>query len=91
MDAVEAPPGPALAPVPGRPLPRTPRELYDALPPLPGLQTEVIDGRLVTRLRDAPEYASAAMQLFEALLPLMDDRGLAGVDGKRRRVPRRDQ
>ncbi|TQS27395.1 Uma2 family endonuclease [Microbispora sp. KK1-11] len=81
MDAAEAPPRPALAPVPGRPLPRTPRELFDALPPLPGLRTEVIDGRLVTRLRDAPEHASAAMRLFEALLPLMDGRGCQGWAG----------
>ncbi|OPG10647.1 Uma2 family endonuclease [Microbispora sp. GKU 823] len=81
MDAAEAPPRPALAPVPGRPLPRTPRELFDALPPLPGLRTEVIDGRLVTRLRDAPEHASAAMRLFEALLPLMNERGWEGFSG----------
>ncbi|WP_327043907.1 Uma2 family endonuclease [Microbispora sp. NBC_01189] len=75
MDVSITDPGtPALAPVPGRPLPRTPRELFDALPPLPGLLVEVIDGRLVARRRDAPERARAAMLLFEAFLPLQDER-----------------
>lgn len=73
--------GPALTPVPGRRLPRTPRELFDALPSLPGLQMEVVDGRFVARRRDAVEHASAAMRLFEALLPLMDDRDWQGWAG----------
>ncbi|MDP9846329.1 hypothetical protein J2853_005540 [Streptosporangium lutulentum] len=30
-----------------KPLPGTARELFDALPQLPGLRTEVIDGRLI--------------------------------------------
>ncbi|MEU6425992.1 Uma2 family endonuclease [Microbispora sp. NPDC046973] len=81
MDADDEPPRPALASVPGRPLPRTPRELFDALPPLPGLRTEVIDGRLITRLRDAPEHGQAAMRLFRAFIPLMDERGWEAFSG----------
>lgn len=66
--------GPALAPAPGRRLPRTIRELFESLPPLPGLRMEVLEGRLIARRRDAPDHASAAMRLFEALLFLTDER-----------------
>ncbi|GGO18341.1 hypothetical protein GCM10010116_36960 [Microbispora rosea subsp. aerata] len=75
MDVTVPGPGvPSLTPVAGRPLPRTPRELFDALPPLPGLRIEVIDGRLVARRRDVPEHAPVAMRLCDALLPLTDER-----------------
>ncbi|WP_432870080.1 Uma2 family endonuclease [Microbispora rosea] len=69
------PHGPALAPVPERPLPGTPRELFDSLPPLPGLRTEIIDGRLIVSPVGTPEHGLAAMQLFRAFIPLLDERG----------------
>ncbi len=69
------PHGPALAPVPERPLPGTPRELFDSLPPLPGLRTEIIDGRLIVSPVGTPEHGQAAMHLFRAFIPLLDERG----------------
>ncbi|MFC0864964.1 Uma2 family endonuclease [Sphaerimonospora cavernae] len=67
--------GPALAPVPGRPLPSTPRALFDALPPLECLRAEIIDGRLTVSRLGTIEHARAAMQLFESLIPIIDERG----------------
>ncbi|MEV4324003.1 Uma2 family endonuclease [Microbispora rosea] len=75
------PHGPALAPVPERPLPGTPRELFDSLPPLPGLRTEIIDGRLIVSSVGTPEHGLAAMQLFRAFIPLIDERGWEGFSG----------
>ncbi|WP_326636332.1 Uma2 family endonuclease [Streptosporangium sp. NBC_01755] len=56
-----------------RPLPHTPRELFDALPSLPGLRAEVIGGRLVVSPLGTPEYARAAMLLSLRLHPLITD------------------
>jgi Uma2 family endonuclease len=57
----------------GKPLPATPREVFDALPPLPGLRTEVIDGRLIVSPVGTPEHADNAVLLLRALLPLTDE------------------
>jgi Uma2 family endonuclease len=54
-------------------LPATPREVFDALPSLPGLRTEIIDGRLIVSPVGTPEHADKAVLLFRALLPLMDE------------------
>ncbi|MBP2706075.1 Uma2 family endonuclease [Microbispora sp. RL4-1S] len=67
--------GPALAPVPEHPLPSTPRELFDSLPPLPGLRTEIIDGRLIVSPVGTPEHGRSAMRLYRAFIPFMDQRG----------------
>lgn len=72
---------PKLAPVPDRPLPGTPRELFDALPPLPGLRTEIIDGRLIVSPVGTPEHGRAAMRLFRLFIPIMDERGWEAFAG----------
>ncbi|MEV6155832.1 Uma2 family endonuclease [Nonomuraea sp. NPDC052129] len=56
-------------------LPRTARELFDALPPLPGLRQEVIEGNLIVSPMGSPEQGWIAMDLCEALLPLRKERG----------------
>ncbi|MEW9527091.1 Uma2 family endonuclease [Microbispora sp. NPDC049125] len=75
------PHGPTLVPVSDGPLPSTPRELFDSLPPLPGLRTEIIDGRLIVTPVGTPEHGRAAMRLFRAFIPLMDERGWDGWTG----------
>lgn len=40
-----------------KPLPGTARELFDALPQLPGLRTEIIDGRLIVSPVGTPSTA----------------------------------
>ncbi|GAA3420949.1 Uma2 family endonuclease [Streptosporangium vulgare] len=73
-----------LSPPPGTAswrLPHTPRELFDALPPLPGLRAEVIDGRLVVSPLGTPEYARAAMLLFAALRQPIADGDLNAYTG----------
>ncbi|MFF3442852.1 Uma2 family endonuclease [Streptosporangium sp. NPDC002721] len=57
-------PSPATA---SRRLPHTPRELFDALPSLPGLRAEVIGERLVVSPLGTPEHARTAMRLFSEL------------------------
>ncbi|MEV6983341.1 Uma2 family endonuclease [Sphaerisporangium sp. NPDC051017] len=72
-----------LAPTPetaGRPLPTTPRELFDALPPLP-LRTEIINGRMLVSPMGTPEHADAAMNLCRALWPIIDAHGLDAFTG----------
>ncbi|MBB4940076.1 Uma2 family endonuclease [Streptosporangium album] len=64
-----------------KPLPGTARELFDALPQLPGLRTEVIDGRLIVSPVGTPEHARIAMRLYSALLPLIEERGWDGFSG----------
>ncbi|WP_271216771.1 Uma2 family endonuclease [Streptosporangium carneum] len=63
------------------PLPGTARELFDALPQLPGLRTEIIDGRLIVSPVGTPEHARIAMRLYGALLPLIEERDLDGFSG----------
>ncbi|MBG0813210.1 Uma2 family endonuclease [Planomonospora sp. ID82291] len=64
-----------------RPLPSTARELFDALPQLPGLRTEVIDGSLIVSPVGTPEHARIAMRLYSALLPIIEERGWDGFSG----------
>ncbi|WP_433517172.1 Uma2 family endonuclease [Nonomuraea sp. CA-143628] len=64
----------AAAPSESR-LPGTARELFDALPPLPGLRQEVIEGNLIVSPMGSPEHGWMAMDLFDALLPLRKERG----------------
>jgi Uma2 family endonuclease len=75
------PHGPRLAPVSDGPLPSTPRELFDSLPPLPGLRTEIIDGRLIVTPVGTPEHGWSAMLLFDAFRALCRDRGWRGWSG----------
>ncbi|MFB9721763.1 Uma2 family endonuclease [Planobispora longispora] len=64
-----------------RPLPSTARELFDALPQLPGLRTEVINGSLIVSPVGTPEHARIAMRLYAALLPLMEEKDWDGFSG----------
>ncbi|MEV1244323.1 Uma2 family endonuclease [Nonomuraea sp. NPDC049750] len=56
-------------------LPSTARELFDALPELPGLRAEVIEGNLIVSPVGSPEHSWIGSDLFVALLPLRDERG----------------
>ncbi|MEU8034945.1 Uma2 family endonuclease [Streptosporangium sp. NPDC049078] len=62
-------------------LPHTPHELYDALPPLPGLRAEVIEGKLVVSPLSGPEYAQVAMRLFAELHRPIKDGDLNAYTG----------
>ncbi|MEU3164071.1 Uma2 family endonuclease [Streptosporangium sp. NPDC006930] len=64
-----------------QPLPGTARELFDALPQLPGLRAEIIDGRLVVSPMGTPEHARIAMRLYRALLPLLEEKEWDGFSG----------
>ncbi len=72
-----------LAPIPdteNAPLPSTPRELFDALPPLP-LRTEIINGRMIVSPMGTPEHGRSAMRLCRALFPLIDEHGWDAFTG----------
>ncbi|WP_431910901.1 Uma2 family endonuclease [Nonomuraea jabiensis] len=65
-------------------LPRTPstaRELFDALPPLPGFRVEVIEGKLIVSPMGTPEHTWMAVDLNNALFPLCKERGWRGAPG----------
>ncbi|WP_181871223.1 Uma2 family endonuclease [Sphaerisporangium album] len=62
------------------PLPSTPRELFDALPPLP-LRTEIINGRMIVSPMGTPEHADAAMSLYRALLAVIVPHGWRAYTG----------
>ncbi len=64
-----------------RRLPATTRELFDALPPLDGLRTEIMEGKLIVSPVGTPEHARAAMRLYRALVPVMDRYGWEGFAG----------
>ncbi|MEV7005810.1 Uma2 family endonuclease [Streptosporangium sp. NPDC051022] len=64
-----------------RPLPHTARELFDSLPQLPGLRTEVIDGRLVVSPVGTPEHARLAMLLACELRSPITERGWEAYTG----------
>ncbi|MET7328045.1 Uma2 family endonuclease [Nonomuraea sp. NPDC005650] len=65
-------------------LPRAPitaRELFDALPPLPGFRVEVIEGKLIVSPMGTPEHTWMAVDLNNALSPLCKERGWRGAPG----------
>src|SRR5687767_2792822 len=49
------------------PTPRTTRELFDALPPLPGFRVEVIEGKLIVSPMGDPEHTWMVADLHDAL------------------------
>ncbi|WP_093169912.1 Uma2 family endonuclease [Sinosporangium album] len=61
--------------------PSTPRELFDALPPLPGLRTEIIDGSLIVSAVDTPEHGRMAMRLYRLLLEEIEKNDWDGFTG----------
>ncbi|WP_344970910.1 Uma2 family endonuclease [Streptosporangium fragile] len=74
----------ALRPTPetaSRPLPATARELFDALPSLPGLRTEVIDGRLIVSPVGTPEHGWLAMLLAYEMHQMIMDRDWRAYTG----------
>lgn len=56
-------------------MPHTGRDLFDALPPLPGFRAEVIEGNLLVSPAGSPEHTFAALHLYNALSPLCRERG----------------
>lgn len=62
-------------------LPGTARELFDALPRLPGLRTEIIDGRLIVSPVGTPEHGWTATLLSYELYPLVRERGWRAYAG----------
>ncbi|MEV8631195.1 Uma2 family endonuclease [Streptosporangium sp. NPDC051023] len=74
----------SLRPTPetaSHPLPGTPRELFDALPQLPGLRTEIIDGRLIVSPVGTPEHGWTATLLAYELYELVRERGWHAYTG----------
>ncbi|MGW0590401.1 Uma2 family endonuclease [Streptosporangium sp. NPDC002607] len=55
-----------------RPLPRTPREIFESLPPIRGLRAEVVDGNLIVSPSATPRHARIARCLSRALIPVED-------------------
>lgn len=70
-----------FAPTSTKRMPETARELFDALPELPGFRADVIEGTLIVSPVGTPEHADCAMELYRALLPVMDDQGWKGRAG----------
>lgn len=70
-----------LTPTPPQWMPRTARELFDALPELPGFRADVIEGILTVSPVGTPEHADCAMTLFRALIPVLDREGWKGWAG----------
>ncbi|MER6946168.1 Uma2 family endonuclease [Nonomuraea sp. NPDC000554] len=64
-----------------RKTPHTARDLFDALPPLPGFRAEVIEGKLIVSPLGTPEHVWVAADLHDALLPLRKERGWRGAPG----------
>ncbi|MGP3956681.1 Uma2 family endonuclease [Nonomuraea sp. 3N208] len=62
-------------------LPQTARELFDALPPLPGLRVEVVEGNLLVSPMGSPEHTWMAVELDHALFPVYRERGWRGAPG----------
>ncbi|HUR00920.1 MAG TPA: Uma2 family endonuclease [Nonomuraea sp.] len=62
-------------------MPSTARELFDALPPLPGLRAEVIEGNLIVSPMGTPEHHWIAYDLSDALQPLRKERGWRAAIG----------
>ncbi|MEU4574736.1 MULTISPECIES: Uma2 family endonuclease [Nonomuraea] len=51
------------------------RDVFDALPPLPGVRAEVIEGKVILSPLGTPEHHRMAMELAYELLPLSRERG----------------
>jgi Uma2 family endonuclease len=87
-DETDPPAGPVE---PASPRFRTTRDIYDALPPLPGLRAQIIEGTLIVSPVGTPEHGWHAMALSFALYEVMaknDWRAYAGnvdicIDGPR--------
>ncbi|MFE0148222.1 Uma2 family endonuclease [Nonomuraea sp. NPDC059007] len=62
-------------------LPFTVRELFDALPPLPGLRVEVIEGNLHVSPIGAPRHQLIAGLLYELMIPVRRKHGWASYGG----------
>ncbi|WP_326637780.1 Uma2 family endonuclease [Nonomuraea fuscirosea] len=58
--------------------PGTARELFDALPPLPGFRVEVIEGKLIVSPLGSPEHHWSSADLHDAFYPLRKERGWVG-------------
>ncbi len=61
--------------------PHVVREIFDALPPMPGLRAEVIEGKIILSPLGTPEHSWMASDLHDALLPLRRERGWKGAAG----------
>ncbi|MFG1707896.1 Uma2 family endonuclease [Nonomuraea sp. M3C6] len=61
--------------------PHSTRELFDALPPLPGLRVELIEGKMIVSPMGSPKHTWTAVFLHNALLPLSLERGWLGAPG----------
>ncbi|MEQ4721423.1 Uma2 family endonuclease [Nonomuraea sp. B19D2] len=59
----------------------TARELFDALPPIPDLRVEVIEGKMLVSPMGSPEHGWMATRLHNALLPLLTQRGWEAAMG----------
>ncbi|MET8985733.1 Uma2 family endonuclease [Nonomuraea wenchangensis] len=59
-------------------VPHTARDLFDALPSLPGFRAEVIEGKLIVSPMGTPEHLWIAADLHDALQPLRRERGWRG-------------
>jgi hypothetical protein len=62
-------------------LPETGRELFEALPDLPGFRAEVIEGSVILSPLGTPDHARCAMRLNRALIPTMEEHGWEGYTG----------
>ncbi|MER6827988.1 Uma2 family endonuclease [Streptosporangium sp. NPDC000563] len=77
-----APQPPAQPSVPEeQPFPRTPREIFESLPPIRGLRAEVIDGNLIVSPSATPRHARVARSLSRALIPVEDENGWESFSG----------
>ncbi|NJP93566.1 Uma2 family endonuclease [Nonomuraea sp. FMUSA5-5] len=73
---------PATQPEPTyKPTPRTARDLFEALSPLPGFRTEVIEGTLIVSPSGSPEHFLMGGELHITLNPLCKERGWRGAYG----------
>ncbi|MBE1585995.1 Uma2 family endonuclease [Nonomuraea angiospora] len=80
-DEAEQEDNPKATAVRRRRTPRTARELFDVLPPLPGFRVEVIEGKLIVSPSGTPEHFLASDELAYALRPLRKERGWHGAHG----------
>ncbi|MGC5011870.1 Uma2 family endonuclease [Streptosporangium sp. DT93] len=64
-----------------RPPPRTPRELFESLPPALRLRAEIIDGNLIVSPSGIPQHGRIAMRLAFALQPALEKQGWESFAG----------